>query len=73
MNQLRLDKREVTLNEKDSCLDMLIFTQVLVSACETAAKQTQGKELKRWLLETEAALKKECDDWERAMKKTPRM
>ena len=73
MNQLRLDKRDVTLNEKDSCLDMLVFTKALWAAYEQAEKEAVGKELIAWIEETKNALQAECDEWEKSLQKPPRV
>lgn len=73
MNKLRLDKREVTLNEKDSCLDMLVFTESLCSAYATFGEAMERKQSKRTLAEGELALRKECELWEKALQKPIRI
>lgn len=73
MNKLRLDKREVTLNEKDSCLDMLVFVEVLRNAYAIYGDVMERKQSKRMLAEGELALRKECEIWGKALKKPARI
>lgn len=47
---MRLEKREVTLNEKDTLLDMLFFEQGLAKSYRRAAKETDRKEERETLL-----------------------
>ena len=71
MNQLRLDKRDIMLNEQDSCLDRMIVLQALCDAYVDAEKAVEGKELKRWLLEVGKDLQAEMEHWGKVMQKLP--
>ena len=43
---MKLEKREITLNEKDSVTDMLYMEKTLLKAYEACEKQTEIKEIK---------------------------
>lgn len=47
---MRLEKREVTLNEKDTLLDMIFFEQSLARAYRRAANEAERKEEREVLL-----------------------
>lgn len=43
---MKLEKREITLNEKDSVTDMLYMEKTLLNAYEACEKQTEIKAIK---------------------------
>ena len=43
---MKLEKREITLNEKDSVTDMLYMEKMILESYETCEKQTEIKEIK---------------------------
>ena len=73
MSKLALDKRDVTLNEKDSCLDMLVFVQALCGEYAKAGKLDVRKECKQAFEATRLALQEDCELWERALRREPRI
>ncbi len=42
---MKLEKREITLNEKDSLQDMFFMEQILLNSYEEGLKQAKRKEL----------------------------
>ncbi|MBQ8375318.1 MAG: hypothetical protein IJX98_07100 [Clostridia bacterium] len=70
---MRLDKREIMLNEKDSCLDTLLFMRTLISEYSAAAMRVERKELRERISEHIRELLKECYYWRDMIKRQPSM
>ena len=70
---MKLEKREVALNEKDSILDMLFFEENLQQEYSVVAEQVEGKELRCALARHAEELDEKLErlrDW---LKKEPKM
>lgn len=70
---MKLEKREVTLNEKDTLSDMLFFERGLAIAYREAADVVDTKEARALLSESEEGLKEVMGRLEEMLKKTPKM
>ncbi len=70
---MKLEKREVTLNEKDTLSDMLFFEKSLAIAYREAACAVDTKEARALLSESEEGLKEVMGRLEEMLKKTPKM
>ncbi len=70
---MRLEKREVTLNEKDTLSDMLFFENNLARAYRDAAEKTDGKEERCTLLEHAEGLEESINKLRMLLEKAPKM
>ncbi len=70
---MRLEKREVTLNEKESLADMLFFEKNLALAYLSAVEKVDVKEERVLLREHAQALKEWIGRLQEGLEKTPRM
>ncbi len=70
---MRLEKREVTLNEKDTLLDMLLFEQGLAERYRKMGEKTERKEARAAFLAMAEELQKEIESLKRYLQKTPKM
>ena len=70
---MRLEKREVTLNEKDTLLDMLLFEQSLAERCRKWGEKVERKEARAAFLAMGDELQKEVESLKRYFQKTPKM
>lgn len=70
---MRLEKREVTLNEKESLADMLFFEKNLALAYLSAVEKVDVKEARVLLREHAQALKEWIGRLQEGLEKTPRM
>ena len=70
---MRLEKREVTLNEKDTLLDMMFFEQALQKKYREFAEKTQGKEVRCTLLEHAQVLDEKISRLQKLLEKVPKM
>lgn len=70
---MRLEKREVTLNEKDTLSDMLFFENNLARAYRDAAEKTDKKEERCTLLEHAERLEESINKLRMLLEKAPKM
>lgn len=70
---MRLEKREVTLNEKDTLSDMLFFENNLARAYRDAAEKTDRKEERCTLLEHAEGLEESINKLQMLLEKAPKM
>ena len=70
---MKLEKREVTLNEKDTLSDMLFFERSLAAAYREAVGGVDRKEERALLCEHETALQTVMERLEEALRKEPKM
>lgn len=70
---MKLEKREVTLNEKDTLSDMLFFERGLAIAYREAADVVETKEARALLVEHEAGLADVMGRLEEMLQKKPKM
>ena len=70
---MKLEKREVTLNEKDSILDMLFFEENLQQEYSVIAEKIEGKELRCALLRHAKDLDEKLERLRGWLVKTPKM
>ena len=70
---MRLEKREVTLNEKESLADMLFFEKNLATSYLSAVEKVDVKEARVLLREHAQALKEWIGRLQEGLEKTPRM
>ena len=70
---MKLEKREVTLNEKDTLFDMLFFERSLAAVYRGAAGGMDRKEERALLCEHEQGLLEVIERLEEALRKTPKM
>ena len=70
---MKLEKREVTLNEKDSILDMLFFEENLQQEYLVVAEQIESKELRCALLRHAEELSEKLECLRGWLVKTPKM
>ena len=70
---MRLEKREVTLNEKDTLRDMIFFEESLMQVYQTSAAAVEGKESKCVLEQHAEALKEKLDRLTKLLNKPPKM
>ena len=70
---MKLEKREVTLNEKDTLSDMLFFERSLAAVYRGAAGGMDRKEERALLCEHEQGLQEVIERLEEALQKTPKM
>ena len=70
---MRLEKREVMLNEKESLADMLFFEKNLASAYLSAVEAVDVKEARVLLSEHAQALEEWIGRLREGLEKTPRM
>jgi ferritin-like metal-binding protein YciE len=65
---MKLEKRGITLNEKDSVTDMLYMEKTLLKAYEACEKQTEIKEIKGLCQEKVADTRAEIQRLEKEIK-----
>lgn len=70
---MKLEKREVMLNEKESLADMLFFEKNLALAYLSAVEKVDVKEARVLLREHAQALKEWIGRLQEGLEKTPRM
>ena len=70
---MKLEKREVTLNEKDTLSDMLFFERSLAAVYHEAACGMAAKEARALLCEHEMSLQEVIERLEEALQKAPKM
>ena len=70
---MKLEKREVTLNEKDTLLDMIFFETNLALAYRRAAENVEEKETRATLLRHAEELKEKIERLEELYLKPPKM
>ena len=70
---MKLEKREVTLNEKDTLSDMLFFERSLAAVYREAARGVDRKEERALLLEHETDLTEAINRLEEMLQRTPKM
>jgi hypothetical protein len=70
---MKLEKREITLNEKETLTDMLFFEEYLAAAYRTAAEKVDAKEARCLLLEHAKELEKYIRCLQEGLQKTPKM
>ena len=70
---MRLEKREVMLNEKESLADMLFFEKNLASAYLSAAEAVDVKEARVLLGEHAQTLEEWIGRLQEGLEKTPKM
>ena len=58
---MKLEKREITLNERDSLLDMYFFERLLEKAYESGAKLAERKETGRVLVQAEITARESAE------------
>ena len=66
---MKLEKREITLNEKDSVTDMLYMEKMVLEGYETCEKQTEIKEIKGLCKEKEEETRTEIQALEKSIEK----
>ena len=66
---MKLEKREITLNEKDSVTDMLYMEKMILESYETCEKQTEIKEIKGLCKEKAEETRTEIQAWEKSIEK----
>ncbi len=70
---MKLEKREVTLNEKDTLFDMLFFERSLAAVYRGAAGGVETKEARALLSEYETDLLEVMGRLEEMLQKQPKM
>ena len=70
---MKLEKREVALNEKDSILDMLLFEEHLQERYRRAAAKATRKEENSVLEKAADELQENIEKLRLLLKKTPKM
>lgn len=70
---MKLEKREVTLNEKDTLRDMIFFEQNLASAYQTAADAADTKEEKSVMLRHAEELEERIGRLQKLLEKPPKI
>jgi ferritin-like metal-binding protein YciE len=70
---MRLEKREVTLNEKDALLDMIFFEEALQEKYRSSAEKVEGKEMRATLLNHADQLEEKIEKLKQLFKKPPKM
>jgi len=70
---MKLEKREVALNEKDSILDMLLFEEHLQECYRRIAAKSVRKEENSVLTKAADELNEKMEMLRRLLKRTPKM
>ena len=70
---MRLEKREVTLNEKDTLRDMIFFEESLMLVYQESASAVEGKEIKCVLEQHAEDLKEKLERLTKLLNKPPKM
>jgi hypothetical protein len=70
---MKLEKREVALNEKDSILDMLLFEEHLQASYRRIAEKSVRKEENSVLIKAADELNEKLEMLRRLLKRTPKM
>lgn len=66
---MKLEKREITLNELDSLKDVYYFEKTLLREYETAAKKAERKEAQNEIARLLEEVRAEADSAEKRIKK----
>ena len=66
---MKLEKREITLNEKDSVTDMLYMEKIILQTYESCGTQTEIKEMKGLCKERTDETRAEIQRLEKVIKK----
>ena len=70
---MRIEKREVTLIEKDTLLDMLLFEQALAERYQQLGEKAERKEVCAAFLAMADELQREVEKLKRYFQKPPKM
>ena len=70
---MKLEKREVTLNEKDTLRDMIFFEQNLAAAYQAAADAADTKEEKSVMLRHAEELEERIENLQKLLEKPPKI